>query len=111
MPSQWNETHAAVLGAYLVEDGWALKDAERRVDCDDRTIKQANRVRRSEDRHERGIWKLLVAGRVRIADAEYFVGEMQRQYPNQPSLQRNACQDAVKQFETGQISHLREYRV
>ena len=111
MPPQRIETHAAMLGAYLVEDGWLLKDAERCVDCDSRTIMHVSRVRRSEDRHERGIWNLLLAGRVGIVDAESLVGNVERRFPTLPLMQRNAYQDAVQQFKTGQISRLRHYLV
>ncbi len=111
MPSQFPETYAAMFGAYLVEDGWAVKDAEEHIDCDDRTIRHANRVRRSEDRHDRSIWTLMVVGRVRVGDAEALVGKVERRFPDQPLLQRNALRDAVQQFESGRIRYLRHYSV
>lgn len=111
MPAQFPETYAAMFAAYLIEDGWLAKDAEECVDCDDRTIRQANRVRRSEDRHDRKIWTLMVKGKVRVGDAEALVGHVERQFPKQPWMQRRTIRDAVQQFEAGRITHLRHYSI
>ena len=111
MPATWDESRWAVLGAYLIEDGWSLKEAEKSVGCDDRAIKQANRVRRSADRDDRQVWHLLAAGKVRVSDAETLVRNVQKRYSQQPLLQRRAFGEAVRQFEAGTIKHLRHYSV
>ena len=109
MPAKWPQTQAAVLGAYLREDDWSVEDAESAVGCDDRTVKMATRVRRSEDQHQRKIWRLMVLGMVRASDAATLVKNVEAWYAEQPSLQRVAYADASQQFEDRHISHLRHY--
>ena len=109
MPATWSATKSAVFGAYLMQDGWQLKDVAELVDCSDRAIKHANRVRHSCD-HNRKLWRLLVSEQVRVGDAERLVAQVEQRFHDNPETQRRFIEAAVQSFEAGEIKHLRDYK-
>ena len=108
MPATWSATKSAVFGAYLMEDGWQLKDVVELVDCSDRAIKHANRVRHSCD-NDRKLWRLLVSEQVRVGDAERLVAQAEQRFRDNPEMQCRLIEAAVHSFEAREIKHLRDF--
>ena len=83
-----------------------MKEVEAHVNCDDRTIKMASRVRRDADP---AIWKLVVIGQATVGDAEALVRGLQDRFKGQRHLQQVHQQVAAKRLESGAIKYLRHY--
>lgn len=99
MPAVWDESRWAVLGVLLRKDGFSQKEAAQFVNCSDRAVKQALRVR---DKGVRELWAAVVAGEVTVSDAESLV----RRFENDGAEQTIALQ----RVRNGEISKLRQHR-
>ena len=99
MPAVWDESRWAVLGVLLRKDGFSQKEAAQFVNCSDRAVKQALRVR---EKGVRELWVAVVAGEVTVGDAETLV----RRFENDGAEQTTALQ----RVRNGEISKLRQHR-
>ena len=99
MPAVWDESRWAVLGVLLRKDGFSQKEAAQFVNCSDRAVKQAFRVR---DKGVRELWVAVVAGEVTVGDAETLV----RRFENDGAEQTIALQ----RVRNGEIGKLRQHR-
>lgn len=99
MPAVWDESSWAVFGALLRADGFSQEEAVRYVNCSDRAVKQANRIRLKGDRE---IWTAVVAREVTIADAEALI----KRFGDNHAEQRAA----LRRLRDGEITKLRHHQ-
>lgn len=94
MPTVWDESSWAVFGALLRADGFSQEDAVKHVNCSDRAVKQANRVRL---RAAREVWIALVEKEVTVSDAEALVRKFEGDHAEQTmALQRLRAGEITK---------------
>ena len=99
MPAVWDESNWAVFGALLRADGFSQEEVVQYVNCSDRSVNQANRVRRQGDRD---IWVAVVAREVTVADAADLV----RRFEDNRVEQKIALQ----RLRDGEIANLRHHQ-
>ena len=99
MPAVWDESSWAVFGALLRANGFSQEEAVNLVNCSDRAVKQANRVRLQG---ARAIWVAVVAREVTVGDAEALVKRFEGDHAEQTL--------ALKRLRAGEITKLRHHQ-
>ncbi len=100
MPAVWDESSWAVFGALLRGDGFSQEEAVQYVNCSDRAVKQANRVRL---KGARAVWIAVVTKEVTVADADALVKRFEGDHWEQTL--------ALKRLRDGEITELRHHQV